>query len=51
MINEISEKAKLQLILDSVTGIDGTKGVLKQPHQADVREALKVQLLLWKHEK
>ena len=44
-ILEDDENARLAKILDTVIATDGTKGV-----RAEIREALKVQLLLWKHD-
>ena len=44
-IDEADEKVRLAAILDTVVATDGTKGV-----RPEVREALKVKLLLWKHD-
>lgn len=45
-INEQDENVRLAKILDTVVATDGTKGV-----REEIREALKVQLILWKHDK
>ena len=44
-IDEANEKVRLDKILDTVVATDGTKGV-----REEIREALRVQLLLWKHD-
>ncbi len=44
-INEADEKVRLDRILDTVVATDGSKGV-----REGIREALRVQLLLWKHD-
>ena len=44
-INEADEGVRLNTILDTVVASDGSKGVRKE-----IRDALKVQLLLWKHD-
>ena len=44
-INEADEKFRLDKILDTVTATDGTKGV-----RDEIREPLRVALLLWKHD-
>ena len=45
VINEDDEKVRLDKILDTVVATDGTQGV-----RAEIREPLRVMLMLWKHD-